>query len=587
MNVFNKKINIFRSLLYIIKMKSFVFFVLTFFSVILSLMPAFKIYLLSKIINIISTSNEKKFFFIFCFIYFFVIIFQHLYPLIQKILEKIIDNNLNEDILCGILNLVLNKEYIYFENSNYLNSFNRCLENPSYEFINFYKNIISLFVNILQLFSIILMISKTSIYLSFLLIFILILLILISHIGGKKEYIEDFKSQKNKRLANYLEEILTSQDFSEEKVIFRTHQNIIPQFINKSFEVFNIELKAKKYWLSTSLKSGILSTSLLLIIVLLLIFPLKHNNLSLGLYIAFVNSIIVLIPTLSWNIPTNIKEISKTNEFFNEINKIILLDDEKELGENHLNSIESVEFKNVTFKYPESEKIILDNVSFKLQKGKTYALVGINGAGKSTIIKLILRLYENFHGEILINQKDIKSFKKESIRKNISLVFQDFSEYSISIKENIILNKRYDKDLFEKVLKDTFLIEKISSLNSGIDTVLGKKMEESFDFSGGQWQKLAIARCIYNSKSLNIFDEPTSKIDANTELKILDTITQKNENSISLIISHKLGSLKKLDEIIVINNKKIIEIGSFDTLISKKKFFYGMYKKQKEFYNYE
>lgn len=587
MNIFNKKINIFRSLLYIIKMKSFVFFVLTFFSVILSLMPAFKIYLLSKIINIISTSNEKKIFFIFCFIYFFVIIFQHLYPLIQKILEKIIDNNLNEDILCGILNLVLNKEYIYFENSNYLNSFNRCLENPSYEFINFYKNIISLFVNILQLFSIILMISKISIYLSFLLIFILILLILISHIGGKKEYIEDFKSQKNKRLANYLEEILTSQDFAEEKVIFRTHENIIPQFINKSFEVFNIELKAKKYWLSTSLKSGILSTSLLLFIVLLLIFPLKHNNLSLGLYIAFVNSIIVLIPTLSWNIPTNIKEISKTNEFFNEINKIILLDDEKELGENHLNSIESVEFKNVTFKYPESEKIVLDNVSFKLQKGKTYALVGINGAGKSTIIKLILRLYENFHGEILINQKDIKSFKKESIRKNISLVFQDFSEYSISIKENIILNRRYDKDLFEKVLKDTFLIEKISSLNSGIDTVLGKKMEESFDFSGGQWQKLAIARCIYNSKSLNIFDEPTSKIDANTELKILDTITQKNENSISLIISHKLGSLKKLDEIIVINNKKIIEIGSFDTLISKKKFFYEMYKKQKEFYNYE
>lgn len=586
MNVFNKKINIFRSLLYIIKMKSFIFFILTFFSIVLSLMPAFKIYLLSKIINIISTSNEKNFF-VFCFIYFFVIIFQHLYPLIQKILEKIIDNNLNEDILCGILNLILNKEYIYFENSNYLNSFNRCLENPSYEFINYYKNIISLFVNILQLFSIILMISKTSIYLSFLLMFILILLILISHIGGKKEYIEDFKSQKNKRFANYLEEILTSQDFSEERVIFKTHKNIIPKFINKSVKVFNIELKAKKYWLSTSLKSGILSTSLLLIIVLLLIFPLKNNNLSLGLYIAFVNSIIVLIPTLSWNIPTNIKEISKTNEFFNEINKIILLDDEKDLGEKHLNSIESVEFKDVTFKYPESEKIILDNVSFKLQKGKTYALVGINGAGKSTIIKLILGLYENFYGEILINQKDIKSFKKESIRKNISLVFQDFSEYSISIKENIILNKKYDEDLFEKVLKDTFLIEKISSLNSGINTVLGKKMEESFDFSGGQWQKLAIARCIYNSKSLNIFDEPTSKIDANTELKILDTITQKNKNSISLIISHKLGSLKNLDEIIVINNKKIIEIGSFDTLISKKNFFYGMYKKQKEFYNYE
>lgn len=586
MNIFNKKINIFRSLLYIIKMKSFIFFILTFFSIVLSLMPAFKIYLLSKIINIISTSNEKNFF-VFCFIYFFVIIFQHLYPLIQKILEKIIDNNLNEDILCGILNLILNKEYIYFENSNYLNSFNRCLENPSYEFINYYKNIISLFVNILQLFSIILMISKTSIYLSFLLMFILILLILISHIGGKKEYIEDFKSQKNKRFANYLEEILTSQDFSEERVIFKTHKNIIPKFINKSVKVFNIELKAKKYWLSTSLKSGILSTSLLLIIVLLLIFPLKNNNLSLGLYIAFVNSIIVLIPTLSWNIPTNIKEISKTNEFFNEINKIILLDDEKDLGEKHLNSIESVEFKDVTFKYPESEKIILDNVSFKLQKGKTYALVGINGAGKSTIIKLILGLYENFYGEILINQKDIKSFKKESIRKNISLVFQDFSEYSISIKENIILNKKYDEDLFEKVLKDTFLIEKISSLNSGINTVLGKKMEESFDFSGGQWQKLAIARCIYNSKSLNIFDEPTSKIDANTELKILDTITQKNKNSISLIISHKLGSLKNLDEIIVINNKKIIEIGSFDTLISKKNFFYGMYKKQKEFYNYE
>lgn len=587
MDIFDKKINNLKVLKFIFKTNPFIFSVLIIFSVFLSVIPALKINLFSKIIDSISNFSSENEIRYLALLYFSVIIFQNLYPSIQEILDKIVHNRLTETISSDILNLILSKEYTYWENSDFLNSFDKLLEKPYDEFFFFYKNIMNLLIDILQLIFVIFMISKISIYLGILFLAILILLVLVSRIGGKREYKEDFKAQKSKRFANYLEEILTLKEYSEEREIFQTYNNILPKFLSESFLAFNIMLKSKKYWLLTSLKAGFFSTNLLIVIIILLILPLKNNSMSIGLYIAFANSIIVLIPTLSWSIPNNIKELSKTNEFFNNINEIILLTNDKDSGKYSVSDIYSIEFKNVTFKYPNSDKIILNNINLKLEKGKNYGIVGINGAGKSTVIKLILRLYENYSGEILLNQKNIKLYKKESIRKNISSVFQDFAEYGISIKENIILEKSYDDLLFKKVLKYTALTEKINSLTFGIDTVLGKKSRKSQDFSGGEWQRLAIARCMYNSKSLNIFDEPTSKIDAESEIKILNNLIKKNKNKISLIISHKLGSLKTLDEIIVIDNTKIVETGTFEELISKKGFFYKMYKKQKEWYNYE
>lgn len=584
MCISDRKVNPFFVLRFIFSNNPFIFIIVSFFSLCLSFIPALKIILFSKIVDIfVGEVLIDKLFYI-GFVYFIIVIFQNLYPLIQGILEKIIYNTLFEKVSIQVLNLILSKEYVYWENSESLNLFNRVLENPQEEFFNLYKNILLITINLLQMFFIILVIWKISIYLGILLVVILTLLVLVSYIGGKKEYLENFKAQKSRRFSKYLEEVISLREYSEEREIYHTYKNLIPRFRKERHIGFNMELKSKFNWFLTSLKAGFFSTSLLITISILLIFPVKYNNLSLGMYIAFLNSMITLIPTLSWNIPTNIKEISKGVKFLDSLNKIIGLELEDDLGEEILNSIESIEFKNVTFKYPNSDKIIFNNLNLKLTKGNNYGIVGINGAGKTTIIKLILRLYDDYSGEIFLNDKNIKLYKKESVRKNISLIFQDFAKYGMSIKENILLGRYDDQIKLEKVLKNVNLYEKVKNLALETDTVLGKKMEESYEFSGGEWQRLAIARCLYNKKSLNIFDEPTSKIDSKSEIDILNTIIENCKGNISIVISHKLGVIKKLDKIIVIDDGTVVEEGDFDNLILKKGFFYKMYEKQKEWY---
>ncbi|EGT0694222.1 ABC transporter ATP-binding protein, partial [Clostridium perfringens] len=217
-------------------------------------------------------------------------------------------------------------------------------------------------------------------------------------------------------------------------------------------------------------------------------------------------------------------------------------------------------------------------------------IVGANGSGKTTITKLLTGLYDNFEGDILINNKSIKDYSFSDLKGLTSVVYQDFSKYSISIKDNVAvgnINKIDDINFSDKIadaLEIIQLKDKVDSLKDGIKTELGKLKESSIDLSGGQWQRIAMARSIVSDSELVILDEPTAALDPVSESNVYENFEQISKDRTTIFISHRLGSTKLANEILVLQDGKLAEVGSHEYLINKKGIYADMYESQKEWY---
>ncbi len=243
------------------------------------------------------------------------------------------------------------------------------------------------------------------------------------------------------------------------------------------------------------------------------------------------------------------------------------------------------EFKNVYFKYPNSSKYVIENLNLKIKEHSSLAIVGLNGAGKTTIIKLLLKLYQPTKGTILFYGADIKDIKLNEYVRKISLVLQDFSFFAYSIGENFSLENELDEKWFSKALAFGGIKEKILSLPLKEKSFLSKKLSnEGVDFSGGELQKLAISRAHYKNGKVYIFDEPSSSLDPFAEYAFFEKIEKNLENKTKIFISHRLSSTKFCDQIIYLADGKIIERGNFKELIDKKGEYYELFSAQSKYY---
>lgn len=241
-------------------------------------------------------------------------------------------------------------------------------------------------------------------------------------------------------------------------------------------------------------------------------------------------------------------------------------------GEKEAEEFQSLEFKNVTFKYPDTSKVILKNVSFKINKGETIAVVGINGAGKSTLVKLLLRFYDPDEGEVLYNGINVKEYNVASLRNAFATVFQDYKNFAVSVNENIVCHECNDeeKKLAEKALRQSGVWEKISSLPKGADTVLTREFEiDGAGLSGGENQKVSAARLFARDFEIAILDEPSSALDPIAEYKMYENLVEVTKNKTVIYISHRLSSAVLSDRIFVLGNGTILESGSHTELMEQ------------------
>ncbi|WP_283736696.1 ABC transporter ATP-binding protein [Clostridium perfringens] len=255
-----------------------------------------------------------------------------------------------------------------------------------------------------------------------------------------------------------------------------------------------------------------------------------------------------------------------------------------------IDSSYEIEFKNVSFKYPKTDKYIYKNLSLKIKKGQRLAIVGINGAGKTTFVKLLCRLYEPTSGEILINGVNIKSFSKEEYYKILSVVFQDIKTFAFTVAENVSLENLEEVDR-EKVLhciEKAGVGDKINSLQKGIDTSLLKILDgEGVELSGGENQKLALARALYKNGKIVILDEPTSALDAVAEYNIYKGFDELIGDKTAIYISHRLASTKFCDVIAFFENGEIVEYGTHEELLKKNGKYSDMFNIQAQYYKEE
>lgn len=229
-----------------------------------------------------------------------------------------------------------------------------------------------------------------------------------------------------------------------------------------------------------------------------------------------------------------------------------------------------IEFKNVSFKYPNTNNWALKDVNVKFELGKKLAIVGQNGSGKTTFIKLLIRLYDPNEGQILLNGIDIRKYKYEDYLKIFSVVFQDFNLFAFPIAQNIAGSIDYDRKKVEGVIEDVGMTERISEMKDGVDTYIYKDNDkEGVDLSGGEEQKIAIARALYKKAAFIILDEPTAALDPLTKQEIYEKMSNIVKDKTAIFISHRLSSCKLSDNILVFDKGSIIQERAHDKLVNE------------------
>lgn len=262
-----------------------------------------------------------------------------------------------------------------------------------------------------------------------------------------------------------------------------------------------------------------------------------------------------------------------------------ILDSDFEQGLEEAGDFESLVFKNVTFTYPGSDRKIIDNLSFMINKGEKISIVGVNNAGKTTIVKLLLRFFDIDSGEILYNSVNIKKISKKSLYEKITGVFQDFAIMPFTIKENIIANKDFKDNKTDEIIKQLDLDEKIKELPKELDTYLNKDIyENATDLSLGQKQKLAIARALYQDADFLILDEPTASLDPLAESKIYEHFNEMTEGKTAIFISHRMSSSRFTDKILLLDEGKAAAFDSHQNLMKTDNLYSKLYKAQAQYF---
>lgn len=428
---------------------------------------------------------------------------------------------------------------------------------------------------------------KTAIFLALFSICIIFLVVK----GGSATYIANKKVQPLERKKDKIASVMTDFSYAEERLTYSFSSFFSARFNTLSKETRKLKNKALSTWFRKAQYGGISFIILLVIISFFLMTALKTGEISFGLFSSLFICFIQLSELMSWNLSDNVDTFIKALKITKDYQTIMGFTEETDktnVAITNEHNISTIKFENVSFTYPyrKNAPSILSNVNLSLEPGKYYSIVGKNGCGKSTITKILLGLYDNYSGKILFYGNELNKYPTDFIASKICVVYQDFANYFIPIKDFIQLGTK-------TTLIDTEIIDIFSKIGIdfsdkkyplGLQTPLGNIIENGTNISGGEWQKLCLARAILSNKEIIILDEPTSAIDPISESKVLDTFLSLCKGKTIIQITHRLNTVIDSDSIIVIKNGTIIEQGSHDYLYNLHGYYYDMFNTQKKWY---
>lgn len=389
----------------------------------------------------------------------------------------------------------------------------------------------------------------------------------------------------NDKVLNYVNRTMYLPDYAKEIRLFQIFRLLKKQYHEATQD--NVRVAKKYAFANAFLNFWKITFTFTAIFEGVLFYAIYRHLVTGSISLAQLTVMSSLMVAMTWiliRLFEDIMAIMKNGLFINNLRGF--LEYKEEIAEDQKGimpekEFESLVFDNVCFSYKDEETI--KNLSFELKKGEIVALVGHNGAGKTTIVKLLLRLYDPTSGVIRVNGRDIREYDLHAYREMFAATFQDFSVMGMTIKENVLMGRRYDNEdeLVERSLKRAGVYEKVQSLPKGIYTMMTKEFEEDGAvLSGGENQKLAVARTFAKESPVKIFDEPSSALDPIAEYELFKNIMKEGRDHTMLFISHRLSSVKSCDKVFMLENGRLIEEGSHRQLMELGGSYAQMYKKQ-------
>lgn len=511
----------------------------------------------------------------------------YLVPSFVAYLQEMGSLKLNEEVKRSLFEKIGRIEFKHLETPDFRDKWNRIsarIEERVPELMNCTSGFVSALVGI---FGIFLYVFRISPFIMVVYSGEIILLFFISKRAAAAMLRLNKQFSSSERRVLYLNGITNNREYAAERKLFR-----YTPFINKKRITFMKEQREgqRKFDFKFALySSGIdvagYSATLLLMLIM---FPrLRTQEITIGFFLAFSRVTLTVNNMMQNQVKGILDTATRQRLYWKEYQELLRVEEEDGLedagGRETIAQIQTVEFRDVCFSYPNGTEVLKD-ASFVLERGKHYSLVGENGAGKSTIIKLLLGLYQVTGGSILINGTDMGHYSRRMLQSLFAVVFQDFVKYSISFSENITLNQALEQERYDRMLDYTGLKKVEFKLERKSDTVLGKIEKDGKDLSGGEWQKVAIARALYRDSDFVVFDEPTASLDPISESRLYHQYYQMMKGRTTVFISHRLASATLADQILVLDRKCICESGTHEELMEQKGVYYKMFMAQRKWY---
>jgi ATP-binding cassette subfamily B protein len=380
------------------------------------------------------------------------------------------------------------------------------------------------------------------------------------------------------RHQNYLGSLLTSDALVKEVRLFGFERYLLQgwqEYYKKFREQFVSLLGRRSAWgLTATLGSALLIASATLSVLR----RAAQGTITVGDFSLFVGGI-VQIQSQFTGLLNSVTGIYESLLYMRNLFEFLELPSRNlDEGEAWRGPINSIEFERVSFRYPLTDRDVLSGVSFAVNRGQALALVGENGAGKTTVVKLVTRLFEPTSGRILLNGMDATRFSPRSVQREMSIIFQDYGQYQMTARENIALSrtdKLHEDAAIQTAGEKSGATEVVNDLPDRYETMLGRLFPGGRQLSGGQWQRLALARLYFRPASVQIFDEPTAALDAMAEAAMIDRLREHGRDRITLLISHRFSTVRLAERIVVLHEGGVVESGSHEELLGQR----GVYAK--------
>lgn len=540
-------------------------------TIILGISPVISIKLMQYLMNYLQKSNATiQNMIIIVLIYILVDLITMVLGYLDNYHSTIFQIKFTGEIESMILERTKNLSLKQFENPHTYNIIQRAEQGGAGQLFTFYQSNISIMKKVITLISTAMVIIVWRwwmiLIISIIPIFLYIKMLEIS----KEQYSIHRKRTEKERVLWYMKYLLTKDiAFKEIKqnnlntYLLDKYKSVYKEIVNSEF--FIVRKRFRVSTIFTILDQGLIGA-----IFIYILFQAILKKILIGDTMAYINSICKIKDNII-NVLTSFANIYKDSLYINQFFEYFdLTTNKKKYKKYKIKDIDSIDVINLKYKYDGCKDYALDDINFSIKKGENIGIIGRNGSGKTTLIKILSGFYDDYEGEIFFNNINLKMIDKDSLRKLTSVLFQDFTKYELTLKENIgigNIEEIYNIEEMKQIIKKVDL-SKFQNYN--FETQLGSWFNDGIQISGGEWQKIAIGRALFKNSSFIILDEPTSALDPISRINLYKNIKSELKNKIGIVITHKISEMKYFtNNIIILDKGRIIGKGSHSELIKK------------------